>query len=96
MKNASQADESDKAFQVNFFRSGKTIEWTRGQGSLLELAEAHGVKARSGCRQGICGSCATALKGGEVSYLHRPDKEPAAGKCLPCITQPRSDLVLDL
>jgi len=92
----SEAAESDAAFQVKFARSGKTIEWSRGQGSLLELAEAHGVKARSGCRQGICGSCATALKGGEVSYLHQPDRQPEAGKCLPCITQPRSDLVLDL
>jgi len=92
----SESAEPNKAFQVKFARSGKTIEWSRGQGSLLELAEAHGVKARSGCRHGICGSCATALKGGEVSYLHQPEKEPAAGKCLPCITQPRSDVVLDL
>lgn len=65
-------------------------------GTLLELAEANGVKARSGCRAGNCGTCLTALKEGEVEYVSKPGKKPEAGSCLTCITQPKSNLVLDI
>ena len=88
--------EAGETFRVAFARSGKTIEWSHGDGSLLDLAEAHGIKARCGCRQGICGSCTTGLKDGEVGYLHQPERAPMAGKCLPCISHPKSDMVIDL
>ncbi len=83
-------------FQIEFARSGKKVEWQSGDGSILELAMANGVKARCGCRQGVCGTCAIALKNGEVEYERTPEKTPAPGKCLPCVARPQSDLVLDM
>ncbi|MEO1161364.1 MAG: 2Fe-2S iron-sulfur cluster-binding protein, partial [Pseudomonadota bacterium] len=90
------APEAEQAFQIEFARSGKKVEWSPGDGSLLELAMANGIKARCGCRQGVCGTCAIALKDGEVDYERTPEKTPAAGKCLPCVARPQSNLVLDM
>lgn len=92
----SGTQEVEKTFSITFARSGKVVQWSARIGSLLETAEANGVKARCGCRQGICGTCAVALAKGDVDYMRDPDREPAAGTCLPCIARPRSDLVLDL
>ncbi len=94
--NGAAAHADGKTFRVKFLRSGKTVQWSPRDGSLLDLAEASGVKARCACRQGICGTCVAALKQGKVGYPHPPENPPAAGACLPCIAQPRSDLVLDL
>ena len=88
--------KAEQAFQIEFARSGKKVQWSPGAGSLLELAMANGIKARCGCRQGVCGTCAIALKGGEVEYERTPEKTPPPGKCLPCVAQPQSDLVLDM
>ena len=88
--------KAEQAFQIEFARSGKKVQWVPGDGSLLELAMANGIKARCGCRQGVCGTCAIALKGGEVDYERTPEKTPPAGKCLPCVARPQSDLVLDM
>jgi len=88
--------KAEQTFQIEFARSGKKVEWQSGDGSILELAMANGIKARCGCRQGVCGTCAIALKNGEVDYERTPEKTPAPGKCLPCVAQPQSDLVLDM
>ncbi len=88
--------ESASSFRIEFSRSGKTFSWSPRDGSLLELAIEHNIKARCACRQGVCGTCAVALKEGTVAYERQPENEPAAGTCLPCIAQPQSDLVLDL
>ncbi|MDH3581285.1 MAG: 2Fe-2S iron-sulfur cluster-binding protein [Hyphomicrobiales bacterium] len=93
---ASGSANPAETFSVTFARSGKVVQWAAGVGSLLEAAEANGVKARCGCRQGICGTCAVAVQNGDIDYMRDPDREPAAGTCLPCIARPRSDLVLDL
>ncbi len=89
-------NKAEQAFQIEFARSGKKVQWVPGDGSLLELAMANGIKARCGCRQGMCGTCAVALKDGSVEYERTPEKTPAAGKCLPCVAQPQSNLVLDM
>ena len=88
--------EAEQSFQVEFSRSNSAAQWTPKIDTLLELAEAHGIKARFGCRAGSCGTCLTALMQGEVEYLHRPGKEPEAGSCLTCIARPKTNLVLDL
>lgn len=90
------AEDSSETFQVEFSRSKTTVKWSKGVGSLLELAEANGVMARCGCRIGSCGSCLTAVMKGDVNYVHKPGKEPEAGSCLICISQPKSDMVIDL
>ncbi len=93
-KSAETAPE--QTFQVEFSRSGKKVNWLPGDGSILELAMANGIKARCGCRQGVCGTCAIALQDGRVKYERQPDKNPPSGKCLPCIARPQSDVILDM
>lgn len=90
------AQDAAKVFKVVFARSKKTVQWTKSIGTLLDLAEASGVKARCGCRAGNCGTCVTPLRQGEVGYVHKPGKEPEPGYCLPCIALPKSDLVIDI
>ena len=78
-----------------FARSQQTLQWSSASGTLLELGEANGIKINVGCRSGSCGSCLTALKEGDVEYIHRPGKKPEAGSCLVCIAQPTGPIVLD-
>ena len=82
--------------EVAFARSGLTVRWDRGYGSLLELAEACDVPVRWSCRTGVCHSCETGLLSGTVSYAPDPVDEPASGSTLICCSQPSGDLVLDL
>ena len=82
--------------EVAFARSGLTVRWDRGYGSLLELAEACDVPVRWSCRTGVCHSCETGLLSGTVSYAPDPVDEPASGSTLICCSQPSGNLVLDL
>lgn len=82
--------------EVNFVRSGKTVKWSGASGSLLELAEANGIRIDSGCRAGSCGTCVTAIRDGQVDYLSgNPDFDIEKGSCLACVAVPRSALSLD-
>ena len=78
-----------------FAKSNQTLSWAADAGTLLEFGEANGIKMQSGCRSGGCGTCLTALKEGEIEYVHRPGKKPEAGSCLICIAQPAGRVVLD-
>ncbi len=82
--------------EIAFARSGLTVRWGRGYGSLLELAEACDVPVRWSCRAGVCHTCETDLLSGAVSYAPDPVDEPAAGSVLICCSRPSGDLVLDL
>ncbi|MBC8242293.1 MAG: 2Fe-2S iron-sulfur cluster binding domain-containing protein, partial [Alphaproteobacteria bacterium] len=75
--------------------SNKKVPWDGSHGSILELAEAHGVDLDPGCRAGSCGPCITAVKTGEVSYVDEPGSLPESGSCLACISVPKTDLALD-
>ncbi len=85
-----------KPRRVHFARSKKTVSWTPSTKSLLELAEASGIKPRFGCRSGNCGTCSSGIKDGQIGYIRKPGVEPAAGSCLICIARPRGDVVIDL
>ena len=82
--------------EIAFARSGLTVRWDRGYGSLLELAEACDVPVRWSCRAGVCHTCETDVMSGATSYAPDPVDEPAAGSILICCSQPLGDLVLDL
>ncbi|CAM3322769.1 ferredoxin reductase [Nocardioides dubius] len=81
--------------QVAFARSGKAAENTGA--TLLEQAEALGLRPESGCRMGICFSCtATKTEGtvrnvltGETSAL--PDEQIRI-----CVSAPDGDCTVDL
>jgi ferredoxin-NADP reductase/MOSC domain-containing protein YiiM len=90
------AGEPGDGPDVAFARSGLTVRWDDGYGSLLELAEACDVPVRWSCRTGVCHTCETALLSGTVGYAPDPVDDPAEGSALICCSQPRSDLALDL
>ncbi|MEO5371113.1 MAG: 2Fe-2S iron-sulfur cluster-binding protein [Magnetococcus sp. DMHC-1] len=80
---------------IFFARSNKRVTWNPDASSLLELAENNQIPLDGGCRAGNCGTCAVALKSGEVSYAHDPGQTPDPGTCLACIAIPKGDLVVD-
>lgn len=82
-------------FSVTFKASGRTVTWA-GASSLLDFAEVNGIVAPYSCGAGVCGTCATALLEGEVTYLEEPLYMPEAGFVLLCCTKPKSSVVLDL
>lgn len=93
--NEDGADDGE-TFTVTFSRSGKTARWSSRSGTLLDLAEANGVKARHNCRAGVCGTCKAKVQGGDVGYIRQLAKTPEEGTCLPCSARPKSDVILDL
>jgi ferredoxin len=65
--------------------------------TLLEVAEANGVQIPYGCRQGLCGTCATRVLSGTV----RMDTEDGltaeqknAGYVLPCVGRAEGAVVV--
>ncbi|MEN0138584.1 MAG: MOSC domain-containing protein [Rhodococcus sp. (in: high G+C Gram-positive bacteria)] len=81
---------------VSFARSGLTVPWDAGRGTLLDFAEACDVPTRWSCRTGVCHTCETVLLSGAVDYDPEPVEPPADGNTLICCTSPAGDVVLDL
>jgi len=86
---------------VAFMTSGKEARWTPEAGSLLDLAEARGLTPDFSCRGGSCGTCATKVLAGKVTYAARPTAEVADDTALICCAVPAAveggdRLVLDL
>lgn len=81
--------------EVVFARSGRSLSFTGEDENLLALADRHDLPMEAGCRAGNCGSCATAVLEGAVTYDTPPAEAPAPGSCLPCVGRPQGRLVLD-
>lgn len=88
--------QPDCGVQVNFARSQLTTVWSRCGSPLLELAEDNGIAIPFGCRAGSCGTCATRVLSGQLTYLHPPGAPLADGECLPCIAVPTTPVSLDV
>lgn len=73
---------------VRFAKSGFEMPWQPEDGSLLELAESHGLTPDFSCRTGTCGMCSTRLKGGSVTYKTLPSITPQTGETLICCSVP--------
>ena len=84
----------DRRHEIRFRRAGASLTWTPADGTLLDLALAHGVHLPSGCRLGNCGTCATPVLAGEARALSRPAVPVEGGSCLVCISVPESDMEL--
>ena len=81
---------------VMFAATGKTATWQPGS-TLLELAEAAGIGAPWSCRAGRCGTCATRLVAGRVTYPEMPEFAVEPGQVLICRAEPADATVtLDL
>ena len=84
----------DTNIEVVFTRADKKIPWD-GRSTLLEVAEANGIRMDFGCRSGNCGTCLTALKSGDVKYPSPPGCAVEKGSCLACIALPGTNITID-
>jgi len=85
-----------QALQLTFARSQQRIT-VGSQRSLLELAEAHGLRPVHGCRQGICASCTCQLLAGVVRDLRNDQLLSEPGQSIRlCISAVHGDVVIDL
>lgn len=82
--------------RITLANSGRTLEVLRGT-SLLTALEDAGLKPASGCRMGICNTCACGKRAGSTRHLHTGDieHEPVSALRL-CVNSAGSDLILDL
>lgn len=81
---------------VTFAFSKKTLAWDDSFASLLEFAEANGLKPDFSCRSGICRSCECELLSGSVSYVTEPLEAPEEGMALICCSKPDGDVTLNI
>jgi hypothetical protein len=99
---ASPVMPADVPVPVAFAAAGKEARWQPDAGSLLELAEARGLKPESSCRGGSCGTCLTRILRGKVAYERPPAFPTAADEALICCAVPAAPegaddrLILDL
>ena len=83
--------------EVRFSRSAVACKISPDE-TLLEGSEKNGVLIPSGCRQGVCGTCATKLLSGKVRMETEEalnDAQRAQGVILPCVSRPLGDVTLD-
>lgn len=85
---ALQPVAATSAEAVIFNPSGTEAQWAPGAGSLLELAEAAGLKPEYGCREGACGACKSKLVQGEVAYFRTTSAAHGADEVLICSAVP--------
>lgn len=81
--------------QVTFRRSGVTANWDPNAEHLWEFAQANEVPIDSGCLQGRCGTCETAVLSGKVKYTTEPTYDYEEGSCLTCCAVPDGPVELD-
>lgn len=85
------AAASSVPVDVVFNAMGDTGTWAPGAGSLLEFAEASGLKPEFGCRVGACGACKTPLIAGAVAYFRETSAEHASDEVLICSAVPAAN-----
>ena len=81
---------------VVFIQSGKVCEVSAGS-TLLDLAEKNGVQIPYGCRQGLCGACATRVVSGTVQMdveVGLTAEQKNAGYVLPCVSRAKGTVVV--
>ncbi|HBZ95421.1 MULTISPECIES: ferredoxin reductase [unclassified Pseudomonas] len=90
------ADVEDREVRLSFARSRQQVSGS-SNASLLEQAEAAGLRPAHGCRQGICTSCTCLLLAGSVRDLRSGElfAEPHQPIRL-CVSAPHGDVEIDL
>lgn len=83
-------------FTIDFCDWDAEVECPPGS-TILEAATAAGLALPFSCTEGLCGTCKSTLRSGEVDMAHaggiRP-REIAAGKILLCCSRPLTNLVI--
>ncbi len=81
---------------ITFTESKLEQAWSKGDGTLLEFSEAHGLTPEFGCRSGQCGACKTKLSKGQVSYQQEITVDLAADEILLCCAMPAASSTAEL
>ena len=91
--------ETDTSFEVEIASTGQVFEIPAGQ-SVLHTLMFEGVDIPFACEGGVCGTCLTGVKSGEVDHrdMYLTPDEQAKNDCfMPCCSRSKSArLVLDL
>jgi ferredoxin-NADP reductase len=93
---ASRLLETRPAETVVFIHSQKVCQVSAGS-TLLDLAERNKVQIPYGCRQGLCGTCATRVLSGTVQMdveTGLTAEQKTAGYVLPCVSRAEGTIVL--
>jgi ferredoxin len=90
------ASADGEPHQVRCAQSGRALQVEPGQ-TLLEAAEAGGVAIDSLCRSGVCGTCRTRVRDGDVECESTmlADTDRRAGYVLACVTHVHGDCVVE-
>jgi ferredoxin-NADP reductase len=91
-----QPQEGRAVDTVVFLHSGKVCQGSGGS-TLLDLAEKNSVQIPYGCRQGLCGTCATRVLSGTVQTdvaTGLTAEQKNAGYVLPCVSRAEGTVVL--
>ncbi|ALG09579.1 PDR/VanB family oxidoreductase [Kibdelosporangium phytohabitans] len=84
----------DQPFEVHCVRSGQIVR-VGAEESVLDALNHAGSRVRSGCREGVCGSCEITVVDGEPE--HRDDIGAPPGRMYCCVSRSLSGrLVVDL
>jgi ferredoxin-NADP reductase len=81
---------------VVFIQSKKVCQVSAGN-TLLDVAENNGVQIPYGCRQGLCGTCATRVLSGTVQMdteVGLTPEQKNAGYVLPCVSRVQGTVVV--
>jgi ferredoxin-NADP reductase len=62
-----QGEQASESFEVELARTGSTVTVPAGQ-SIVEALEEAGVEVEVSCLEGTCGTCETAVLGGEPDH----------------------------
>ena len=82
--------------RLSFARSRQQVSGS-SNASLLEQAEAAGLRPAHGCRQGICTGCTCLLLAGTVRDLRSGELFAEPGQPIRlCVSAPHEDVEIDL
>ncbi|GGF30235.1 iron-sulfur protein [Aliidongia dinghuensis] len=85
----------DEPFTVELAQSGRSFEVPVGS-TILEILREHGVDAPSSCESGTCGTCRTALVGGDVDHRDLVLEDHERGSAIMiCISRGRGTIEID-
>jgi len=92
-------DARDRGFDLVLHKSGRTIRVQADQ-TCVEALAAAGINVPTSCEQGVCGTCLTPVRAGEVEHKDlflSPEEQAAHDQFLPCCSRAKSArLVIDL
>ncbi|MBW2107758.1 MAG: 2Fe-2S iron-sulfur cluster binding domain-containing protein [Deltaproteobacteria bacterium] len=84
--------------RVSFLKSGKTVTWDDRLESIVALAWENDILIETDCEQGFCGICKCRLVSGEVDMEAQDgldDNDLEDNMILPCVSVPKTDIVID-